>query len=724
MSFAVSFLLLFCIFNFEQFVRAETDLATYIVHIDPQIDDQHSFLATAVTDEEPRILHHYRHVFSGFAARLSADEAKAIEGKDGFVSARRERVYELDTTHTPDFMGLHQNTGFWKASTYGRGVIIGMIDSGITPGHPSFDDEGVPPPPAKWKGDCGFKSAACNNKLIGARTFDAGSETAADEIGHGTVTASTAGGNFVSGASILGSANGTAAGIAPLAHVAVYRVCGPKAGCPESDVLAGIDAAIADGVDVISMSISHPPSPFHSDNIQVGAFRAVAKGIFISCSVGNTGPDAWTAKNGAPWVLTVGASTIDRRLAATVVLGDGQRLAGQAAFQPRNFPSTDLELVYPGVSPFGSSICDVSAFKKVNVSGKIVLCSASKPAGKAAKNAGAAAFISMQSKASGYTLTLGGDDEHFLPSSQISYAEALKIESYMTNASKPTAKIVFEGTQIGDPHAPFVASFSSRGPSSVSPGILKPDIIGPGSNILAAWPTSLDEDEANKFYMGSGTSISCPHLSGVAALLKSAHPDWSPAAIKSAIMTTADRANLGGQPIEDQTHVAADIFAIGAGHVNPSRATDPGLVYDLQPEDYVPYLCGLNYSSLQVGIIVQRKVDCSTTTSIPEAQLNYPSFSINLGSSSPSSQTYTRTVTNVGESNSSYIVEIVSPRGVSVSINPTKLIFSKVGQKLSYSVTFNRLATAAERGTSQGLLRWISAEHYVSSPIAVIFGSI
>ncbi|PQQ09154.1 subtilisin-like protease SBT1.7 [Prunus yedoensis var. nudiflora] len=164
-------------------------------------------------------------------------------------------------------------------------------------------------------------------------------------------------------------------------------------------------------------------------------------------------------------------------------------------------------------------------------------------------------------------------------------------------------------TVIGDPLAPKVASFSSRGPSITSPGILKPDIIGPGVSILAAWPVPVDNGTEGKatFNMISGTSMSCPHLSGIAALLKSSHPDWSPAAIKSAIMTTAEVENLAGSAIVDQTLFAADIFALGAGHVNPSKANDPGLIYDIQPEDYIPYLCGLNYTDEQIQVITHKQ---------------------------------------------------------------------------------------------------------------------
>lgn len=713
-------LALFSLFNFHHFLTAENieppkTLETYIVHVDEKINDLDSFLqttvATSADDPQPRILHRYRHVFSGFAARLSANEVKAMEETDGFISARREEVHKLHTTHSPQFMGLKKNAGLWKASNYGKGVIIGLLDTGITPGHPSLAGGGVPPPPAKWKGKCEFQSEGCNNKVIGARNFYGwdSSETPADKLGHGTHTAGTAGGNFVQGASIFGNANGTAVGIAPLAHIAIYKVCGSK-GCPESSIMAGMEAAVGDGVHVLSLSLGGTSYPYYNSTIALGAYRA-----------GNDGPSYWTTSNEVPWILTVGASTLDRSLRATVVLGNGERLYGESAFQPTRFSSKDFKLVLPHNR---SSSCGKAALKKADVAGKIVLCENGRSIrrigkGEAVRNASGVGMILMNQERQGYTLSA---EAHVLPTSHISYADAVKIKSYVARASNPTARIVFRGTRIGDRRAPVVASFSSRGPSTASPGILKPDIIGPGNNILAAWPTKVENrrraDKKFNFNMISGTSMSAPHLSGVAALLKSGHPDWSPAAIKSAIKTTADQVNAAGKQIKDQKLVNADVFATGAGHVNPSRANDPGLVYDIRPDDYIPYLCGLKYTNKQVGMIVQRRIDCSKESSIPEGQLNYPSFSIQLGSSS---QTYTRTVTNVGESNSSYRVKIVSPNKVTVKVKPNELRFSKVGEKLSYRVTFTRSGRAAKYDSSQGLVKWISAKHLVTSPIAVVF---
>ncbi|KAH7512669.1 hypothetical protein FEM48_Zijuj12G0115400 [Ziziphus jujuba var. spinosa] len=216
-------------------------------------------------------------------------------------------------------------------------------------------------------------------------------------------------------------------------------------------------------------------------------------------------------------------------------------------------------------------------------------------------------------------------------------------------------------------------------PKQTKPWNLKPDIIGPGVSILTAYPFRLDNDIATRtksmFNIMSGTSMPCPHLSGIAALLKSSHPDWSPAAIKPAIMTTADVVNHHGKPIVDEKPYPTDVFAIGAGHLNPSKANDPGLVYDIQPDDYIAYLCGLNYMDKQVEVITKRSVKCSKVESIVETQLNYPSFSVVLGSES---LIFIRTVTNVGDAKSTYTLEKSVPSGIDITVIPEKLVFKKV----------------------------------------------
>ncbi|PHU28323.1 hypothetical protein BC332_00416 [Capsicum chinense] len=301
-----------------------------------------------------------------------------------------------------------------------------------------------------------------------------------------------------------------------------------------------------------------------------------------------------------------------------------------------------------------------------------------------------------------------------LPTTNVGYSTGELIKAYINSTSTPSAGILFKGTSTGFKNAP---SFSSRGPSLASPGIHKPDIIGPGVNILAATHISVENKIGTDlaFNIVSGTSISCPHLSGIVALLKSARPDWSPAAIKSAIMTTADQFNIEDQPILDQRNLPADIFAIGAGHINASKASDPGLIYDIQPHNYIRYLCALGYTDKQIELIVQQTTKCSLQSSIPEAELNYPSFSITLG---PQSQNYTRIVTNVGDASSTYVVNITQVQGVNIVVEPTTLVFTKVNQHATYSVSFTQIGGITGHFV-QGAISWISNKYVVRSPISV-----
>ncbi|KAH6778956.1 hypothetical protein C2S52_010193 [Perilla frutescens var. hirtella] len=738
-SFTITIVFILSITRLPKFateIPNKNTLQTYIVHVEGPDDQQHesqdlqswyrSFLPAATTsssgEDEARLVYSYRHVFKGFAAKLSTDEVNELEKKEGFISARPQKQLSLHTTHSPNFLGLNRNVGFWKESNYGKGVIIGVMDTGVLPEHPSFSDGGMPPPPAKWKGRCQFNHTTCNNKIIGARYFNADDQSPLDDDGHGTHTASTAAGTFVGGANLLGSSNGTAVGIAPLAHLAIYKVC-----CGEVDVLAGIDEAVEDGVDVISISLGLGDGDFFENSIAIGAFSAMEKGILVTCSAGNDGPFPSTVENGAPWILTVGASTIDRKLTAKAVLGNKKQFDGESVFQPKHFPQTLLPLVYAGMlnaSDDYAPYCFSDTFNHTHILGKIVVCEAggisATEKGEAVRSAGGAAMILINSEDRANTTIA---EAHVLPATRVGYADGLKIKAYINSTAKPTATVFFQGTVIGDDQAPRVAAFSSRGPNYPSPGILKPDILGPGVNILAAWPTSVEnENKTNTkstFNIISGTSMSCPHLSGVAALIRSAHPNWSPAAIKSAIMTTADVVNLAKNPIEDERYLPANIFATGAGHVNPARANDPGLIYDIQPKDYIPYLCGLNYTNRQVGLFLQRRVNCSVESRIQEAQLNYPSFSIVFTDKS-FSQVYTRTVTNVGDPVSSYRVEISAPRGVGVRVDPATLKFSEVNQKLQYGVRFTRLKSSPNNTVVQGFLKWSSPNHSVRSPIAVV----
>ncbi|WOL10579.1 subtilisin-like protease SBT1.1 [Canna indica] len=681
-----------------------------------------SFLPqSSSSDNTGRLLHSYTEVFSGFAAKLTEEELENMAKQDGFLRAFPNRVLPLLTTHTPDFLGLKVGQGLWNASNLGKGVIIGVLDSGVTPDHPSFDDKGVPPPPAKWRGSCDFKSG-CNNKLIGAKSFLNGTKgnPPIDRDGHGTHTSSTAVGNFVHNVSISGLGAGTAAGMAPLAHLAMYQVCDVD-GCPLADILAGLDAAVKDGVDVISISLGGISVDLDKDLLTIGAFGAVEKGIFVSCAAGNGGLN-YSLSNEAPWILTVAATSTNRRLRATVKLGDGKEVYGESLDQPSNFTKSQLPLYYDPKDNYCNNFASNSAL------GKLVVCEligfedpSTESLALSVKYAGGVAAIFVIYAGQGSTII---DTRSNFTSAIVTANGGSGIISQATSVTNPTAALVFDGTiLVPSSDDPAVASFSSRGPSRATPGILKPDISGPGLNVIAAYIPSPDgAGDGNKavFEILSGTSMATPHLSGVAALIKSVHPDWSPAAIKSAIMTSSDDKARNGHPIWDDQSNPASFFAMGAGHVNPAKAADPGLVYDISNSDYICYICGKFGSSGAKAIVRDGSVDCSKIKNITEGELNYPAILV-IPEKGTAGDTVKRTLTNVGPASSSYKVEVKVPKTMTVTVEPRTLVFSKVNEKKSFTAEVKWVGTPpSPLGFVEGNLRWVSDKHVVRSPIVLL----
>jgi subtilisin family serine protease len=689
-----------------------------------------SMLSTVCKNADSRLIYSYNKATNGFAAKLTEEELKVLEKHPLFLRAiPANKPYKLMTTHTPDFLQLRGSDGLWKKTkNMGEGIIVGILDTGISPGHPSFDDKGMPSPPAKWKGHCDFNATICNNKLIGAKSFlKAGGDELrhippTDGDDHGTHTASTAVGASVKKINILGIALGEASGVAPRAHLAVYRVC-DKQGCRVPDVIKGIEEAVNDGCDVISLSLGpEKGQPFYLDPIAIGGFYAILKGVFVSTAAGNSGPKASTVSNDAPWVLTVAASTTDRQIKSIVKLGNGLELNGETMYQPKNWTNKMLELVY-----LGSEGTNVSASKCLNgtldrnlVFGKIIVCDRGENGrmekGQVVLQAGGAGMILVNREIDAYSTDA---DSHVLPASHVSFVDGQKIKDYIRSTEQPLATFLFKGVSYNNPFNPSIASFSSRGPSLVSPLILKPDIAGPGASIVAAVPPiPLGRKKTQNFVVMSGTSMATPHLSGIAALIKKAHPSWSPAAIKSAIMTTADVTDIDGKPIVDQVgNIPADIFVMGTGNVNPNKALDPGLVYDLIPEEYIQYLCGLGYKDKDVNAIIHPAalVQCEKVKAIPEEQLNYPSIAISFRENNTKS--IYRTVTNVGKEKAKYKAEIIVPEGTTMKVVPSTLKFKSLNEKQSFQIIVER-SDASHIGPI-GELKWVSSNYIVRTPIVI-----
>ncbi|XP_062189923.1 subtilisin-like protease [Phragmites australis] len=675
-----------------------------------------SFLPSSLTEfGEPRLVHSYTEAFSGFAARLTDAELHEVSKKPGFLRAFPDRTQQLMTTHTPEYLGLRQGPGFWRdVARYGKGIVVGLLDVGIYGAHPSFGDNAVAPPPSRWKGSCQGSASRCNKKLVGVKSFVG--DDGRDDFGHGTHTSSTAVGNFINGASRNGMAYGTASGIAPGAHVAMYKVCTGK-GCQDSAVLAGMDAAIKDGVDVISISIGgNMTFQFDHDPIAIGAFSSVSKGILVVCAAGNNGPKLASVVNDAPWLVTVAASSVDRSFLADVQLGKGVSVAGEAINQVTNSSSKTYPLLYSEER----RNC-IYHGEESKVAGKIVICDAvdnllpyntsEKSILREIKSAGAAGVVLINTNADGYTTVLWDYGSDVV---QVTAADGINIKKYeMSSQTNSTSAVTFSHkTVLGVRPSPTVASFSSRGPSTITPGVLKPDILAPGLNILAAYPpqTLLG---TGPFNVLSGTSMSTPHISGVAALVKSVHPDWSPAAIKSAIMTTSDTVDKNGGPILDEQHRKANAYATGAGHVNPARATDPGLVYDLGATDYASYICALMGEAALAVIVRNSSLSCAKLPKTAEAQLNYPTIKVPL---QPTPFTVSRTVTNVGPAASTYTVKVDAPTSLTVLVSPGTLVFAKAREKKTFNVT----VSGHGADVLEGSLLWVSGQHVVRSPIVAV----
>uniref|UniRef100_A0A9I9DVN5 Cucumisin-like n=1 Tax=Cucumis melo TaxID=3656 RepID=A0A9I9DVN5_CUCME len=492
-------------------------------------------------DASKSLVYSYHRSFSGFAARLNNDEARKLAEMDEVVSVFPSEKYQLHTTRSWDFMGFFQQV---PRTTLESDLIIGMLDTGIWPESKSFSDEGFGPPPSKWKGECKPNlNFTCNNKIIGARFFRSEPLSGADILsprdtkGHGTHTSSTAGGNFVSGANLFGLAAGTSRGGVPSARIAVYKICWSD-GCFSADILAAFDHAIADGVDIISISVGFFFSKnYFNDSIAIGAFHAMKNGILTSNSGGNSGPSLGSITNVSPWSLSVAASTIDRKFVTKVTLGNGESFHGISLntfdVGDKLFPlihAGDAPNTTAGFSRSISRLCFPGSLDVDKVRGKIVICDLNSD-GEAALISGAVGSI-MQVPALPEVAFLFP-----LPISLINLNAGKNVFQYLRSNSNPEA-IIEKSTTIEDLSSPSVVPFSSRGPSIITLDILKPDLAAPGVDILASWSEGtpitgvVGDNRIAPFNIISGTSMSCPHATGAAVYVKSFHPTWSPAAIK------------------------------------------------------------------------------------------------------------------------------------------------------------------------------------------------
>jgi subtilisin family serine protease len=617
----------------------------------------------------------------------------------------------------------------------GEGVIIGIVDGGVWPESLSFADRveknGTTPSNSStakkvyqqlsgWHGRCvpgeGFTATNCNQKLIGAQYFNAGwggnagidaqlpheFNSPRDFGGHGTHTASTAGGNNGVPATGAASVFGSISGIAPRARIAAYKVCWQTAtggSCFNSDSVAAIDQAVADGVDVINFSISGTQTNF-LDPVEVAFLFAADAGVFVATSAGNSGPTASTVAHPGPWLTTVAAGTHNRDGQGSVTLGNSVTYYGSSVATPVG-PVPLIDSTAAGVTGANATqlaLCYGAADGAVvldpaKVAGKIVICDRGVTGrvnkSLAVQQAGGVGMILVNTSPNSINADL-----HYVPTVHLQNTDRAAVKAYAATAGATAT--ISQSTVVYNASAPLTATFSSRGPLRAAGGdLLKPDAMAPGQDVLAS--VAPPGNNGRDFDLYSGTSMSSPHVAGLGALLKDLHPDWSPMMIKSALMTT-------GYDVLDVTSTANQIFRQGAGHVRPNSAASPGLVYDSGWTDWLGFLCGTG--QLTASYCPSLRIDPS--------DLNVASIA--LGDLA-GIQTVTRKVTNVSGAAATFTSSVSGLAGIGVVVSPSSLALQS-GETGTFTVQFTTGAAALNSYVG-GYLTWAGGGYTVRIPMVV-----
>ena len=727
-----------------------------------------------------QLVYSYKYGLNGFAARMSAAQAEKLAGQDDVLNVWEDEIRPLPTTDSRSYLGLFAADGGLRTEREldGEGIIIGVIDSGIDPDHPALSDFRPADRPSlcrsnwaetsllgkwlcrryakepdtldfeapeNWNGQCDegqqFVETDCNNKLIGARWFIDGAEQSGpidtneyrsprDADGHGTHTATTAAGNRKS-AAIFGTLIGNVEGMAPRARVSSYKACWlrpsqTRASCNTSDLVRAIDAAVADGVDIISYSVGSSMREITAAD-DVALMSATKAGVLAVVAAGNEGPALASIGSpaGAAWVITAAASTragkssvesleissppaIANRIATrealfSPLLSERDPIEGSLVLADdgdTTLPSGGTGITSDGCQPLTNSTA---------VSGNIALLQRSGcPFTTMVTNAeDAGAIAAIVYNIAGDPIVMFGETGLVdIPALMIGQADANNIIAELDDGNTVEVilekSLLIESTDVGD----TMATFSARGPAPVG-DILKPDVTAPGVNIIAGFtadPANATPGE-NYAYL-SGTSMSTPHVAGVAALLLQQHPNWSPAAIKSALMTTArqDLTLPGGI-------APANPFDFGAGHIVPNDAFDPGLVYDISDDEYDAYACGIRSPAVPTSRCDQLVAD---GFSLLARDLNQPSIAI---SRLANTVTTSRRVSNPTDEAQVFNVQVAAPPGLSIEVSPSTLNIGP-GESAGFDVTTTFVSGPLDLWRF-GSLTWTNDDYAVRSPIAI-----
>ena len=680
---------------------------------------------------------------NGFSATLTTDQAVKLAKDPGVLVVAPDTENAPDYSST-DFLKLSGENGTWNTQFggqdgAGKGVVVGVIDTGYTPDSAFFaGDEvqplvgepvvGVPYRTADGKiamlksdgdtfiGECQtgeeFDGSACNSKVLSAHYFaedflkyvPEGSRapqellSPVDVDSHGTHTGSTAVGNPNIETFVDGRSFGLTSGIAPAAKLSVYKVCWEDTdpntgGCYSSSSVAAVEQAMEDGVDVLNYSISGSATSV-IDPVSVAFLNASTAGIFVAASAGNSGPTASTVNHGGPWVTTVAASSFSQELQGTVEFADGAKFRG-ASIMNKEVKDAGVVLAANVAITAGNpnaALCGPDTLEPAKVAGKVVVCDRGvfdrvAKSAEVARGGGVGMILVNLSSSSLDT------DKHAVPTVHVNPPATEAIKAKVTANPAITVSLVSKDT-TGLPleAQPQIAGFSSRGPLlAAGSDLLKPDVAAPGVAVLAGVsPIGTGGDE---FGFMSGTSMAAPHVAGFVALLLGKNPNWSPATVKSAMMTTA------GNVVNADGSKNTDVHATGAGQVDPARMVDPGLVYDAGLKDYLKFIQG---TGVNLGL---------PSSTLPR-DMNVPSFSLgNLTGKIEVTRTVTALTPGI------YKAKANVP-GIKVSVSPAALNFKAAGETKTFRVTFENKGAALGK-FAMGSLSWVGAGKTVTSPIAV-----
>ncbi|KAJ7967739.1 Subtilisin-like protease [Quillaja saponaria] len=659
-------------------------------HAKHVVESHDQLLQTTLETGSYNKLHSFKHVINGFSVYTTPSQARRLKDCPGVKLVEKDRGAKLMTTYTPEFLGLPK--GIWTDEggdrNAGEGVVIGFVDSGINPLHPSFAYDPLKPFTSNLSHFCGacepgprFLASSCNGKIVSARFFSAGAQTVAtlnasvdflspfDAVGHGSHVASIAAGNAGVPVVVNGFFYGRASGMAPRARIAVYKAIYPTVGTL-TDVVAAIDQAILDGVDILTLSVGPDEPPEDAITFlnvyDICLLFARRAGVFVVQAAGNKGPGPFTVVSFSPWAVGVAASSTDRTYPGSLVLGNGQKLSGVGLSGPTFGNGLFMYKLcfYNGTSTL-TAIIDTA--KTLGLVGFVQIA-----------NPNYGDFIAQP-----IPFAVSGIIIPYVAEAQVisQYYEKQNERDERGSVAKFCARAAIGEGRVAlfAGRAPIVSRFSSRGPDIIDinlkpADVLKPDILAPGYQIWAAWsPLSALEPmlTGDSFALMSGSSMATPHVAGIAALIKQYNPLWTPSMIASAISTTATKYDNYGELIMaegfkiDSLYNSAP-FGFGGGLVNPSRAIDPGLVLPTDYEDYISFLCSL--PGIDPATIRAATEELCNNSLAHPSDLNLPSVTLTALNGSISVR---RIFKNVGMKPETYLCSVLPPNGTTVNLYPS-----------------------------------------------------